>query len=433
MKMRFRLNTANLLIIIMSIIYLFADFFRSSICMVLHLDNIPYLGTINFFAIIIILYCFNTKRILILRNNRLSILLFFIILCMISFSVGRSHFNNIPAYFLTLILPMLLMNCNFKNINWQAFFRKFLIFFNTFTYIILVYGFLDYILGGAINAWMCDHFFIESIVDSITSIYNTNYRLVTPWGPSLFNAFIFIVFLIINTIDNTKNIKSQFRMYWIYIVTMFGIVLCGSKVALICVIFYIAVTRFEEKNKVLNILLTSLFLFVIFSSDFFQENIWRRIIEQYISGDLTTGRSYIISFIFSGKIELPGIFFGQGAGYSRALSSQLNTLFGTATNFEYPLIMLAYDYGIIATLIYVYLMFIFPIVSLFQKKNKVMAWGYLVIVIYLNSFNGLADLNYDFNYKLMTLYLCLVYAGEAEDLEINSKQFILRGELVYGK
>ena len=154
-----------------------------------------------------------------------------------------------------------------------------------------------------------------------------------------------------------------------------------------------------------------------FTSDFFQENIWSRILGQYETGTLSSGRSYILSFITSGHVPLPNFFIGNGSGYSRLISTNLHVIYGTPTNFEYPAIMLSYDYGIVSTVLYYLLMIWFPLSKFIKSGNKILSISLGTLFLYLNTFNGFADLSYDFNYKYVFLIIIFYHLTNIHDMK----------------
>ncbi|MGF7069766.1 hypothetical protein JOD89_003889 [Priestia megaterium] len=406
-------NRTDGIILLGVVLFLFSDFFRFSLFEKFNLGTVPYIKNINIIALSIIFILLIQKRIKILINWKTFFILTFISLCFISFIKGESQIYLFPLYIFNLVVPLFLLNCGYKMIDGIHLFKGFLKFYNIWICTVVVLGLIDYISGGLINSWLTHNFYSASMADLANSEYNFVYRLSTPWGTSLFNGFLVLTFLILNSIYHSIFNMNNTKLYLVYVISLIGIILIGSKACLICSLLYIMVTRMREKNKILNLVIISAILLVMFNSDFFQENIWGRILGQYETGTLSSGRDYIFSFIASGYVELPSFFIGNGAGYSRVISTNLNAMHSTATNFEYPVIMFSYDYGILATLLYYIYMFWLPLSKLLKFRNKILLISLVTLFVYLNTFNGLAELNYDFNYKYVFLIIIFYHLTKA--------------------
>jgi len=406
---KLRYNTTNLLCLTGVILFLFSDFFRFAIFEQLKLNNIPYLKNINILAIVIILILFITKNIKLKKEHTVLLIFFFACFCVMSFLNGKSQFYLLPLFICNLLIPLGLLSSKYDKLDGEKLYKNFLKFYNIWILSIVLLGIFDYMSSGRINLWLTQNFYPTSMKDLVNSEYNLIYRLSTPWGTSLFNGFLILVYLIINSINYFVFKKKDVYLYFMYIISIIGIILVGSKACLILAILYILITRLllNKKRKFLNLVIMFLLFVITFNLNFFQDNIWERMINQYETGTLSSGRSYIFSFISSGEIPFPNFFTGQGANYSRVLSSDLSLRYSTATNFEYPVIMFSYDYGILATIIYYYLIFWIPLRKFLKANNYIIAVSIIVLFVYLNSFNGIADLNYDFNYKYVFLTIIL--------------------------
>lgn len=410
-------NRTDGIIFLGVVLFLFSDFFRFSFFEKFNLGTVPYVKNINIIALFIIFILLVQKRIKILINWKTFFIMTFIALCFISFINGKSQMYLLPLYICNLVIPLFLLNSVYKMIDGVHLFKGFLKFYNIWICTVVVLGLIDYVSGGIINNWLTHHFYSASMANLANSEYNFVYRLSTPWGTSLFNGFLVLIFLILNSIYHSIFDKNNTKLYLVYVISLIGIILVGSKACLICSLIYIMITRMREKNKIFNLVIISLILLAMFNSEFFQENIWGRILGQYETGTLSSGRGYIFSFIASGYVELPNFFMGNGAGYSRVISTNLNAMHNTATNFEYPVIMFSYDYGILATLLYYLFMICLPFSKLLKFRNRILSISLVTLFVYLNTFNGLAELNYDFNYKYVFLIIMFYHLAIARGKE----------------
>ncbi|WP_144631411.1 hypothetical protein [Priestia megaterium] len=403
-RFRAQLDCTNSLVFLGVILFLFSDFFRISFFQRMNLDSLPYLKNINIIGLIIILTLIIQRKGILLINKKTFLIFVFVTCGFLSFINGGSQIYLMPLYICNLLVPLLLLNCKFKVKDGLLLFRYFLIFYNVWVVLLIILGLSDYILDGKINGWLTQNFYSDSMAKLANSQYSTTYRLSSPWGPSLFNGFLILVFLILNSVYYSIFQKKNVKLYLVYIITFIGVILVGSKACFSLCFLYIVITKISGKNKLFNLAIIMLLFFVMFNSEFFQDNIWGRVIGQYETGTLSSGRNDILSFVTSGHISFPNIFIGNGAGFSRLLSTKLQGLYNTTNNFEYPAIMFSYDYGIFPTILYYLLIFGLPLYRLI-RSYKILAISLITLFVYLNTFNGLADVFYDFNYKYIFLII----------------------------
>lgn len=410
----------NTVIFLGIVLFGLSDFFRFSLFEKINLNSIPYIANINVIAIIIVLYMLIKKRIVIIDSIQILILLLFITLSFISFININSQKHLIPLYIFNLIFPLILLNSRFYKVDSKFLVKIVLKVYNTWIITIIIFGMMDYITGGMINQWLSQNFYSENMIKLTSSIYNNYYRLSTPWGTSLFNGFLVLVFLVLNSINILMfESKNSTKLYGVYFITFIGVILTGSKACLICSVFYILITTFYENRNLIKIISVLSVFIIIFNTQFFQTNIWTRIVDQHVTGTLSSGRHELMSFIFEDKVETPKFIIGQGSGYSRIVSTNLNQIYRTATNFEYPIIMLSYDYGILCTVLYFVLALVIPMIKMIKSNNNILAISIFTIFIYLNTFNGIAEVNYDFNYKYVFLIMLFYSISNIRVKEYN--------------
>ena len=103
-------------------------------------------------------------------------------------------------------------------------------------------------------------------------------------------------------------------------------------------------------------------------------------------GDVTNGRMLgIREMIFFKKY--PNFLIGRGIGYSNYVSKYI---FGVV-NFENPILMFAFDYGILVTLLLMVLIFINPVIIFIRNENFLLAISYIFLLIIPFTYNGLAE------------------------------------------
>ena len=94
----------------------------------------------------------------------------------------------------------------------------------------------------------------------------------------------------------------------------------------------------------------------------------------------------MLESLLEGYVKTPGLLVGGGKDYSRDISGQITT---TISNFEYPLLMFVYDYGIISTILIYFLVFLYPLKILLKNKHFYMAINLASLFIYMNGYNGI--------------------------------------------
>ncbi len=214
------------------------------------------------------------------------------------------------------------------------------------------------------------------------------YRLYSFIGHPLTNAKYFLLFYIFNQLNLQINRKG-FNKYLAIIITGLGLLLSGSKLALLLFLLLILTSiNFKKSAWIFQMLVIAGLIFYLSQTVLFQENLGQRFESGMATGDLSTGRNELLAIFFESKIERPSWIIGRGIGYSREIVSFLG---GNLTNFEYPLIMLAYDFSILGVIFIYLLVFLRPGLVLWQSKNYFLWWSFLLLFIYDNANNGLAS------------------------------------------
>lgn len=292
-----------------------------------------------------------------------------------------------------LLLPIFLLCIKVDKEQSLLALRNSLKVFNVFIAILLVLGVIDYLSHSYIQLFLSRTLFngleIGTLIqwENITGIY----RYYSIFGHPLMNAEYFLIFFIMNNVY-AKHDKQLINGYFISFMTILGLVLSGSKTALVLGIVLVAFFSKMKRNKWFYILLLSGAFVIFLNSSLFQDNLKMRYVQGMESGDLTTGRNELLKTLVSTDGERPQFILGGGAGNSREVAKSLN---GNITNFEYPSIMLAYDYGILGFLAIYLCVFIFPAIHFIRKKSFYTLFLFLILSLMVNTNNGIANLNSD--------------------------------------
>lgn len=315
-------------------------------------------------------------------------------------------FSLFPAFLFIILFYN--QKYNFENI-----FVVFLKIYNIVVGTILLLGILDYFIGGRINNILAMHFSSPSWAKMIiTENLTFGYRMCTIIGSPLMNAFFALAYIVLNNINNCYR---ENKKWIILVIDMFGlvaIVLTGSRVALLLGVFFVFVSLMKGAKsikKILILICTLIFLTYFLTSDFFQNTIGVR----FANNLAVDGRFKMLENAIEGEYGAIGILTGGGYNYSRILTSA-----GAAAtqNFELPLLMFLFDYGVFATIIYYVFFGLFPCVMLIRNKNYYELLGYIMLFLHLNSSNILAQ-KYDFNLMLGFIIVVIINLKTQEGIE----------------
>lgn len=315
-----------------------------------------------------------------------------IIISIISFIICFSNFINRLSigYYLNplfnFIIPMILLSCSSVIVS-DKIFKNILKYINVLMYVVTILGVIDYISGYKLNYLLQNFIFNNGLKElmQIMSSYGT-YRLFNALGHPLVNVEYYLIYFFMNW-AGSKYLNLNVNMLKVVFVYIIGIFLCGSKMALFLSIIIIFIYSARSRNKYLS--LTILCFTIAISISFvntntFKVNIGNRLVRAIQSGDITNGRIGAIKTVFNVSDDRPNLLVGKGYGYSTLVTEKVKT-----NNFEFPPLMMAYDYGIITTVTIYLLCFIFPIIQLFKEKQIMLLGAIIILIVYFNSFNGL--------------------------------------------
>ena len=284
------------------------------------------------------------------------------------------------------IIPMVLISID-TIIDSKEVFEKILKIMNVLMYLVTILGVIDYISGYELNYFLRSLIVHSDLKDLMTlmSSYGT-FRLFNVLGHPLVNVEYYLVYFFMNwSASKYLNIKTNMlKVFFIYII---GIFLCGSKMSLILSTFIILIYSARSKNKYLKVSMVCLAIsisIVFINTSIFRENIGNRIVAAIESGDITNGRIGAIKKVMEYSNYRPHLLKGGGYIYSTLITERLKT-----NNFEFPPLMMAYDFGIVSTILIYLINFLIPIKNLLNKKQILLSGALIILLIYFNSFNGL--------------------------------------------
>lgn len=339
----------------------------------------------NLILLIFTIFIIKDKR---FKKDKKKLVIIYIVLINIIFT---NLFNRLSiGYYinpiLNFIIPMIFISID-TMIDSKETFIKIMKIMNLLMYIVTFLGIIDYISGYKLNYLLrsiITHSDLKELME-IMSSYGT-YRLFNALGHPLVNVEYYFVYFFMNWAAS-KYLNININMFKVVIIYIIGLFLCGSKMSLILSLLVIFIYSARNKNKYLKVAILCLTIsvsIVFVNTTTFKENIGNRIISAIESGDFTNGRIGSIKKVMEYGDYRPNLLIGKGYSYSTLVTEKLKT-----NNFEFPPLMMAYDYGIIATILIYFMSLIGPIINLIKKKEILLSGALIILVIYFNSFNGL--------------------------------------------
>ncbi|KEZ48826.1 hypothetical protein [Metabacillus indicus] len=327
----------------------------------------------------------------------------FSILVEISNIFGNSTIGHSVLLF-TLLPGILIIAFYFnESVDCKLVLTRFLKVFNVFITLILALGILDYFLGGVINTMLALRFSNPEWAKMITTENLTfGFRMVTIIGSPLMNAFFALTLIVLNNIYNVYISERKWLTLFFNIFGLVAIILTGSRTALLLGAIFVFVSMFNSVRNIKKILIiaAALTVFVLsVNSVFFQKTIGVR----FSNDMLSDGRFYLLQNVIEGSYGKIHVLSGGGYNYSRALTSTGSAM----QNFELPLLMFLYDYGLSATLIFYLIFGVYPCVKMIKNRAYFALLGYIVLFLHLNSSNILAQ-KYDFCMMLSFIILVVI-------------------------
>ena len=371
--MKIKISNEKLLIIIIYIIFLFAFPLRNTIFNgYLKYFNIPFI-----ILIILIIYV-NRYNI----NYKKTILLFFLIFnFIVSDLIYEATILRFLIYLFMNVLPMFLLCIKWENINIKVEdVRNIIKTYNYFIFLITIMYFFDLITNGFIMRFIANNFvpYVSRwIPTSNQSIIGTRYA--TFLGQYLETNYIYIVFYLINTYYNSfVNKNDQFcKQRVINIISIIGVLSSGSKVGF--VILAISLIIFNLKKIISMVSLIFIFLSAYFIGAF------NLILSRIQNEPISTGRFERWDSFLNSNLFHIHLFYGLGDDFSSIIANHLGILVSEITQ-ELPFLILFYKNGIVATIIIVLFLLIFPL--LYKGNNLYSRFSIIMIFLIINSYNG---------------------------------------------
>lgn len=343
------------------------------------LNNLTRMSVFNYHLIPIIFILLLVFR----ENNKFSKGNFILIFSIIGFvGVGfiayRYSISQLIRTGIGFILPLFILLINYNDIDLEYILPKIVKTFNIFITIT---------------------FFIQVIM-SIKE--GRSGGLV---GHPLTSGWYYGIFISLNCIyyKYFKYKKDIFIIKDVFI-ALIGTVLASGRMSLMIVIILSLLYAVNCcKHKIIPYVILPILAIAFLSTPMVDKFIWEKFRQTASWGDITNGRMLGIRELKFFSVY-PQLFIGKGVGYSNYISQYLFEV----VNFENPIIMFSFDYGITAVMILLIVTFINPIIKFIKGKNFLLAINFIAIFIIPFTYNGLAETVGIFIVLIFIIYIFLI-------------------------
>lgn len=325
-----------------------------------------------------------------IKKRKINFKVIYIILIIMGLMFVNALFRNITVntfivFITTYIISLMLISIKLDNVNKIS--RIFLKIYNVVIILLTIYGIIDYLTNGSLQLFIADNLAYGEFQLLIYGEHGLIYRMYSFFGHPLDNAQLYLIFFTVNKLYN-RYYEKFYNDYILLIITSIGLILSGSKTALCLACFLFIFCSGIKKRKWLYYIFLIISLTILFNTSMFQNNLLQRFQYGIEYNDMSSGRDDVLKEVIRLGIK-PNWIISEGIGSSREITT--NAMAG-AENFEYPPIMLAYDYGIIETSLIYILIFIHPLMIFIKNRHYYILFNYLVVFLYANSNNGLDNL-----------------------------------------
>ena len=317
------------------------------------------------------------------RSNKVSkknfILIFSIIgFIGIGFIANRYSISQLIRTTIGFILPLLMLLINYKDVDTNYLLPKIVKTFNIFISIT----------------------FLIQIIMSIK--YGRTGGIV---GHPLTSGWYYGIFISLNCIYY-KYFESKKDLFIIkdILIALIGTVLASGRISLIIVLILSLLYAISCcRNKIIPYVILPIILIVFLSTSIVDKYIWEKFRATASWGDITNGRLLGIREMKFFNVY-PKFFTGKGVGYSNYISQYLFEV----VNFENPIIMFSFDYGIITAIMLLIVSFIYPVQNFIRSKNILLVINFTAIFIIPFTYNGLAETVGIFIVLIFIIYIFLI-------------------------
>ena len=289
------------------------------------------------------------------------------------------------------LAPLFLVLVHMDEREKKGTLRLFLWIFNGFILFLLALGVEEKLNNMALLRTIRDWIDANGYKNIDLTRYVDDSRFASVWAHPLTHTFLFNAFFAVNGIWVKEN-RSRIPVILIFLAALAGNLLSASKMGIIVCFALLIVFTWKQKKWLL--LTVPVFVALYFTGAF------DKIIERFMKGDLTTGRLEDLRAYFSSGINPLRVFTGYG---TNSVLNKSHPLYVINDAFEAPLMMYAYDYGIVTSLVLVGGVYAYSTCRLLREKRWIPWICYTLLFAEVNTFNAYAS-----RHQEVCFLMCLV-------------------------
>lgn len=240
--------------------------------------------------------------------------------------------------------------------------------------IVVICGLMDMFLGVGIGNSIAIFTNAASLIESIRQG-----RMVSYFGHPLLTAEIMILTFSFNTLVNyCIEKKSIFYTVYYSLISVIGIGMCGGKTGLVLIAVEFALLYVNKKGLKYFIIVAAAVYWAYGYG--LLDTVIGRFIAGFESGDITTGRNTALLRVIQGGVLRFNLLIGHaGMNLSERMIAAL----------EYPPLRWAYLFGVWFSVLMCVVLFAIPAIKILKNKNIKIFIVFLVLVLDVNSYNGI--------------------------------------------
>ena len=237
-------------------------------------------------------------------------------------------------------------------------------------------------------------------------LYINDWRFGSIWGHPLTNALIFNSFFVLNAVY-FRSFRNRYLVPLFFFPALIGVSLASSKTGVIvCFLLFLIMSWKYKKWFLWAVPVLALLFFLGVFNDVFA---------RFSNSSLTTGRLEKLSDYFSSGINPLGFFMGYGSGSVFPSASPVHPY---KAGFEFPLVMFAYDNGILFSLLHVGGLYAYATWRFLRRREWVPWLCFSLIFAEINTYNAYALRNQDVCFFFCFVTMLLLNMGRKRDPDI---------------
>ena len=284
----------------------------------------------------------------------------------------------------------------------------FLLLFDIFILVLLIIAVEETIYGKHnILAWFRNWMKGMGLgTKELKSYISKKRRFGSLWGHSLTSALIFNSFFVLNVIY-FRACRRKCPIPLFFFPALLGTALAASKTGVtVCVVLFVIMSWKYKKWFLLVVPLLALLYFT---------GAFNSVIARFSKGTLTTGRLEKLVSYFSSGINPLQLFTGHGTMSVLSKSSPVHQF---RQGFEFPLMMFAYDYGILFSLLHVGGLYAYATWRFLSRREWVPWLCFSLVFAEMNTYNAYALRNQDVCFFFCFVTMLLLNMKQKKDPEI---------------